>query len=554
MVPILAIQSLLGGIDLNAVAGALLVTLGVALCGSSAALFLSTWGTKVHEVLLATYAAWALYLVAVPMWWGYLGVFGRGLAPPGWFLKANPLWMVAAPYLWPNAVNLWDFAAYLAISVIVSAALASVGAARLRPIAARDPGQPRRGARPREGSRILAQLLSLVPGPSLDANPVLWREWHRRRPSRWAGVVWSLYGVMTFGLTATLIALNLSGTPDRLQVASVGNGFQAGIGLLLLSVSAATALAEERVRGNLDALLVTPLATRSIVWGKWCGAYRGVPIVAICPGVLAAVLARQSGRWEGVLWIVGLFLAYGAAVTSLGLALATWIRRVDLAVALNVSVLGGVTVGWLFLVVFAAPERAADRARRWQPDHRNYISDDGHAVLPAARVGGVAPVVDRLDGNLRLDRGSALLGSTHHFRRLRGPDARHAALESLHAPTKPRRAACLRLTTDDYDRVTRSMTSSRSSTREGRSRQAKAPAALAWVTVARSANPIKAITGPAATDRRASLWLQSGSRTGTSQIVNTASAGDSGSPAGKSLASPENGVSSPGRSSVRLAS
>jgi len=160
--------------------------------------------------------------------------------------------------------------------------------------------------------------------------------------------------VITLGLTVTLIALNLSGHVDRLQIASVGNGFQAGIGLLLLSVSAATALAEERVRGNLDILLATPLSTRSIVWGKWCGVYRAVPILAICPGLLAAVLARESGRWDGALLIVGLFLAYGAAMTSLGLALATWIRRLDLAVALSVTVLGGVTVGWLFVVALTA--------------------------------------------------------------------------------------------------------------------------------------------------------------------------------------------------------
>ena len=146
------------------------------------------------------------------------------------------------------------------------------------------------------------------------------------------------------------------GSPAPRQIAAVANGFQAGIGLLLLSVSAATALAEERVRGNLDVLLSTPLSTRSIVWGKWCGAFRAVPIVAICPGVLASALALDRGRWEAALLVVGLFLAYGAAVTSLGLALATWIRRLDFAVALNVGVLGIVTVGW-FLGVMAGPAK-----------------------------------------------------------------------------------------------------------------------------------------------------------------------------------------------------
>jgi len=141
----------------------------------------------------------------------------------------------------------------------------------------------------------------------------------------------------------------------RHDVASIGNGFQAGIGLLLLSVSAATMLAEERVRGHLDILLATPLTTRSIVWGKWWGTFRGVPLLAICPGVVAAMLARKSGRWEGAALIVGLFLAYGAAVTSLGLALATWMQRLDHAVASSVAVLGGVTVGWLFAVLLIVP-------------------------------------------------------------------------------------------------------------------------------------------------------------------------------------------------------
>jgi ABC-type transport system involved in multi-copper enzyme maturation permease subunit len=201
--------------------------------------------------------------------------------------------------------------------------------------------------------------LGLVPGPSLDANPVLWREWHRRRPSLWARAVWSLYGAMTIGLSVTLIVLNWTGGGIRREVASVGNGFQAGIGLLLLSVSAATALAEERVRGNLDILLATPLSTRSIVWGKWWGTFRAVPLLAICPGAVAIVLARESGRWEGAALLVCLLIAYGAAVTSLGLALATWMHRLDHAIALNVAVLGGVTVGWLYAVLLTVPGPAA---------------------------------------------------------------------------------------------------------------------------------------------------------------------------------------------------
>jgi ABC-type Na+ efflux pump permease subunit len=136
---------------------------------------------------------------------------------------------------------------------------------------------------------------------------------------------------------------------------------------LLLSVSAATALAEERVRGNLDILLTTPLSTRSIVWGKWWGTFRAVPLLAIGPGAVAAALARESGRWEGAVLFVGLFLAYGAAVTSLGLALATWVHRLDLAGAINVAVLGGVTVGWCLAVELIVPGPAAPEVAAGSP-------------------------------------------------------------------------------------------------------------------------------------------------------------------------------------------
>ena len=61
------------------------------------------------------------------------------------------------------------------------------------------------------------------------------------------------------------------------------NAWQVATGLLLLSVSAATSLAEERQRGSLDVLMATPLPTRSIVWGKWWGTFRPVPRLLILP-------------------------------------------------------------------------------------------------------------------------------------------------------------------------------------------------------------------------------------------------------------------------------
>ena len=62
-------------------------------------------------------------------------------------------------------------------------------------------------------------------------------------------------------------------SPGNQEMIAIMSMFQVSLGLLLLSVSAATSLAEERVRGSLDVLLCTPLSTRSILVGKWWGSF-----------------------------------------------------------------------------------------------------------------------------------------------------------------------------------------------------------------------------------------------------------------------------------------
>jgi ABC-type transport system involved in multi-copper enzyme maturation permease subunit len=150
-------------------------------------------------------------------------------------------------------------------------------------------------------------------------------------------------------------------------MAAFTNGFQASIGLLLLSVASATALAEERVRGSLDVLLVTPLSTRTIVWGKWWGVFRSVPLLCGLPFLVCAAMAIRTGRWIGVVVLVLNILAFGAAVTSLGLALATWMARLGRAVALTVSAYVLVTVGWLFLAMALWNGRGGEYAAMASP-------------------------------------------------------------------------------------------------------------------------------------------------------------------------------------------
>ena len=135
------------------------------------------------------------------------------------------------------------------------------------------------------------------------------------------------------------------------------NGLVATFGLLLASLAAPTVLAEERMRGSLDVLMTTPVSTDRIVLAKWWGAFRVVPALALLPAIGAVCLAmslpdvfpgiRRFGqspapldtidRIAYVCLPVAMLLAQGAAVTSVGLALATWSRRVGRAVAISVA-------------------------------------------------------------------------------------------------------------------------------------------------------------------------------------------------------------------------
>ncbi len=130
------------------------------------------------------------------------------------------------------------------------------------------------------------------------------------------------------------------------MVAAHVNAWQVAIGLLLLSVSAATTLAEERDRGSLDVIMTTPLTTREIVWGKWWGTFAMVPRLAILPIWVASGAAMVSDGGVGLILMIGLILAYAAAITSFGLALATWVPRLGRVVSISVLAYVLIAAGW----------------------------------------------------------------------------------------------------------------------------------------------------------------------------------------------------------------
>jgi ABC-type transport system involved in multi-copper enzyme maturation permease subunit len=385
--PVVSLAALLGGIDGGALVALFAVSAAVAVLGCTMALAISVEVVKTDEVVMAVLAFTTFWLLSLPLWGGMARVYGLP-APPDWFYATNPFVLVYAPYAWPGHFGLLEVAIFVAAALAVSAGLLATTIARLRRfVLPAEVGRRKwelrlpslRLPRLRAGLAAIRHWRERLPGPSLDGNPVLWREWHRSRPSRMARILWVLYWLGA--VVATAIGIH---DVFAYGIDSMSGGFmihtvlvlQSVLGLMLLSVQAPTALGEERLRGSLDVLMAAPMSTRAIVWGKWMGTYRVALWLAVLPGVAAGLIAAThpyvsprvgpaltrigplglADRVLAPVLIIALLLSWGAAFTSLGLLLATWTRRIDRAIGISVAVFLLVSFGWMFLVgIFILP-------------------------------------------------------------------------------------------------------------------------------------------------------------------------------------------------------
>src|SRR5262249_54004767 len=205
------------------------------------------WGRKTHEVLLATYAFGILWLLSAPIWAGLVSMLPGG-ARPAWLpsyvalLPYNPIFLVIAPMDGLPGMGSIGPGAHAWVCTrgrLTSALLAATATWRIRAVVIRQAGRGDATGRARADLPTrarrgpLARLIGLLPSPSLDGNPVLWREWHRRRPSRWSVAIWGLFGVLScvFSLWAIVQALDGSGRAGRDEGAVI-SGVQVAAGLL----------------------------------------------------------------------------------------------------------------------------------------------------------------------------------------------------------------------------------------------------------------------------------------------------------------------------------
>jgi ABC-type transport system involved in multi-copper enzyme maturation permease subunit len=353
--PVMALATLLGGIDPVPLTGATIVALGAGILSATFGLVLSIWGRKTQDVLLLAYALIILWVLGGPALWMIRLTLSWRWNFPEWFTQRNPYWLALAPVLWPGTVTLGDDLVFLAVCVLLSCLLTAFAVARIRVVASREGGdRTRRRFLPRWLTGGLPRID--LPGPSLDPNPVLWREWHRSRPTKTTRFVWLCYGMTVAVILFYQLKMLAEGSAAmRMEMSSALAGGEIAIGLFLLAIRAPTALSEERVRGNLDVLLTTPMSSTAILWGKWWGAFRGVLFVSFAPTLFLMLLLLRNGRVVGMILAPTLIVFYGTALTSFGLAVATWTTKPGRAVAITMAAYIGVTVGWLFLVALLLP-------------------------------------------------------------------------------------------------------------------------------------------------------------------------------------------------------
>jgi ABC-type transport system involved in multi-copper enzyme maturation permease subunit len=291
-----------------------------------------------------------VWVLGGPALWAWRAASGSGSTLPDWFTSSNPFWLAFAPYAQPGKVGFEEYALFTLGTLTTAAVLAALGVAAIRPVSQRQYGESR------------GKLTWKVPlaglrwprvwrGPALDANPVLWRAWHRDRPSHWLRAVWTVFAVTSLVVGVVDVGNCVVGSRSGQAYGALVVGGLTALGLLLLAISAPSALAEERMRGSLDILMATPMSTRSIVMGKWRATFRVVPRLAIMPGTVMFITGLATGRPDAGLVEVAVILGYGAALTSLGLGLATWIARQGRAMAWAGACYCFVTIGWIFLVV-----------------------------------------------------------------------------------------------------------------------------------------------------------------------------------------------------------
>ena len=303
----------------------------MSVCVSLAVSF-SLWSRGTLSAAFAAYAASGAWLYGTSL------LAATASPPARWVSIANPLLLI-----WPGGprrTTIEEAAIFAGGTACVTIALLELAAATFRhSVLAREGTRSRKPPRALEALRRAASWRpAWWPRPSLDGNPVLWREWRRGTRSFGLQAFWLLY--VLGAAIATVMGTHAYWVSATVQpVLAPVAGYELGIGILVLAFQASLVWSEEKNAGRegVDLLLATPLPAAAIVNGKWWAVYRYIVPVVLFP-VLASILVHSDAPPRASLEPVSLnvltqlttiplvlaqVLVYPAAFVSLGVLLAT---------------------------------------------------------------------------------------------------------------------------------------------------------------------------------------------------------------------------------------
>ncbi len=304
MVPMLALNLLLGGVSGGQVVQAVVVLGATGLAAGSLGVLVALWRDKTFQALALTVLFLVLYLCLVqglallPRLLGLVGL-GDVLTPAevehaqSWLQPYLAMQYVVEPP--PEGSGEFPPAYGYALAMLgLSVLLNAISLRQLRvwnpsgePVMQRE--RPEQEAEEKDRARAHA-----APGAvrQVWANPILWREIATRAYGRRPLLVKAAY----FLVVGLVCYYAFAFTTGREWAAARGLVPVAILSLLLVSAQAVTAITSERDTGALDLLLVTDLTPKEFIFGKLFGILYNTKEFLLPPLVLAVVYG-----WMGLL-------------------------------------------------------------------------------------------------------------------------------------------------------------------------------------------------------------------------------------------------------------
>jgi ABC-type transport system involved in multi-copper enzyme maturation permease subunit len=309
------------------------VALGCTLASVASAVAISLRSTGLFSTIVAVYSFWFIWLRVTSVQVAP-GVF------PGWASIVNPFILLLPGSRRISSTAPLEAVYFVAAAVVLTVVLLELSAATFRPtvLSRLQPSKGKLARKVAAISQVLSRRRSALRAPTLDGNPIYWREWRRARGALGLQAFW--LALMLGAAVTTAIGARMYWVGASLQpMLAAAAGYELGIGALLLAIQASLVWSEEKNSGDraIDVLLSTPLSAATIVNGKWLGVYRFIILVALFP-VLSSLLlvgeAQASSPYAPEITFTPSFVAvaaivlaqcllYSAAAVSLGLFLAT---------------------------------------------------------------------------------------------------------------------------------------------------------------------------------------------------------------------------------------